>query len=82
MPTEPTPDPTAKEPAAITGALWSFVSTALALGVAFGLPIDDTKQAALLGIIGPAVALVVAFRIRGKVFAPATVAELMKRNRQ
>lgn len=79
-PAKPELDPTSKEPAAITGVVWSFVSAALVLVVSFGLPITDKQQAALLGIIAPAVALVVAFRIRGKVFAPATVAQMQERD--
>ena len=67
-----------REPVAIIGALTAAVAAVLGLLVAFGLPITEEQQSAILAAIGPVAALIVgaAFLIRSKVYAPATVEKI------
>lgn len=77
----PSPESAASEPLFTVGVLTAAVTTVLALLVAFGLPISDDQQAAILGVVAVAGPLVVAALARGRVFSPATVARLASRQR-
>ncbi|MFG1898705.1 hypothetical protein ACGFIP_32325 [Micromonospora zamorensis] len=74
----PPPASPATEPLFTVGALTAAVTTVLALLVAFGLPISDDQQAAILGVVAVAGPLVVAALARGRVYSPATVARLTR----
>lgn len=78
MSEQPVPDPTATEPALTVGAVTGFVTALLGLAVAFGLPVTDGQQAAILGITATLAPLVAAWFIRSRVYAPATVARLLR----
>ena len=52
----------------------------LALLVAFGLPVDDDQQGAILGFVAVVAPIAVAYVGRSKVYAPATVAKLLRRS--
>ena len=67
------------EPLVTTGTITAAVTAVIALIVAFGLPVSDDQQAAILGIVGVAAPLIVAFIGRSKVFSPRTVARLTRR---
>ncbi|RAN92669.1 hypothetical protein GAR05_06161 [Micromonospora saelicesensis] len=75
----PSPESAASEPLFTVGALTAAVTAVLALLVAFGLPISDDQQAAVLGVVAVAGPLAVAALARGRVFSPATVARLASR---
>lgn len=79
MSTQPVPDPTATEPALTVGAVTGFVTAVLGLLVAFGLPVTDGQQSAILGITAVLAPVVAAWFIRGRVYAPQTVATLLRR---
>ena len=74
------PDPTSKEPATTTGLVWTFIAALIGAGVAFGLPVTDAQQTAILILVAAAGPLVTALRIRPKVYAPATVAQMQERD--
>lgn len=69
------PDPRpASEPVLNRGAIVAAVTALLALLVAFGVPLSDGQQAAILGLIAAAAPLVAAVWARRSVDSPATVA--------
>lgn len=68
-----------REPSVIIGAISAAVAAVLVLVVSFGLHITDDQQSAILGVIGPVGLLIAAAVIRGRVYAPATVARLRGR---
>ena len=72
----PKADHLADEPALSVGIVQAVVVAAIGLGVAFGLPISDDIQSAILGFLAPAWVLIAALRIRGKVYAPSTVHDI------
>jgi len=63
-----------KEPTALIGAISAAVAAILGVAAAFGLPISDAQQSAILGAIGPVVLIIaiMAVAIRSKVYSPAT----------
>lgn len=73
-----TPTPPPSEPLWSVGGITAAVTAVLALVTAFGLPLTDAQQAAILGVAAVAAPLVVALVGRGKVFSPATVARLTR----
>lgn len=74
-----TPDETSTEPLLSVGGITAAATAAVGLVAAFGLPISDEMRAAILGLVAVAAPLVVAFIARRKVYAPATVAKLLRR---
>lgn len=72
------PDPESYEPVLTAGTITTLATAALALAVAFGLPVSDTVQAELLGLIAVLAPLVLALVARGRVYSPATVATLLR----
>jgi hypothetical protein len=56
-----------REPLLTTATVTALVTALIAVAVAFGLPIDDDKQAAILGFLGVLVPLVTALAARGSV---------------
>lgn len=83
--TTPTPtpiaDPTSREPLLSVGSVTAGVTLLIAGLVSFGLPISDDQQAALLALIAFLAPFAAALAGRGKVFAPATVARLLYKQR-
>lgn len=74
----PVPEPGAPtEPLITVGTITALVTTGLALLVAFGIPVSDDRQAAILGVIGVVAPLVVMAIGRARVFAPATVRRMI-----
>ena len=70
------------EPSVIIGGITAFVTAAIGLLVAFGLDITDEQKNAILAmtaVLAPVIASVV---IRSKVYAPATVREIVGIERQ
>lgn len=65
------------EPAVVSGAITAGAGATIALVVAFGAPISDVQAAAILAVIPPYVALVLALAvwIRSKVTANVNVVE-------
>lgn len=80
IPVPPAPDEQSKEPARKIGAVVSVATAAIGAAVVFGA---DKEQAdsmlALVAVLAAAAPLVASLWIRRKVFSPATVAELLKR---
>lgn len=78
---ESTPAPTsgASEPLVTVGTITAAVTAVLAMLIAFGLPVSDDQQTAILGVVAVAAPLVVAAIARGRVYAPATVSRLLAR---
>ncbi|MFI7072034.1 hypothetical protein [Micromonospora sediminicola] len=73
------PDETATEPLLTVGTITAAVTAALALLVAFGLELSDGQKQAVLGAVAVAAPFIVAAWGRRKVYAPATVAKLLRR---
>lgn len=65
-----------REPAVIIGLVVGFVTTVIALVVAFGVDLSTEQQGAILAVVAALAALVQAFLTRGVVFAPASVARI------
>jgi len=64
-----------KEPTALIGAISAAVAAILGLAAAFGLPLTDGQQNAILTAIAPVVVIIViaTAAIRSKVYSPASV---------
>lgn len=60
------------EPATIIGLVSTAVAAIVALLVAFGLPITDAQQVAILGVVAGVGPIVVALLIRPRVYSPAS----------
>ncbi|MFF3853694.1 hypothetical protein [Micromonospora sp. NPDC002575] len=73
--------PAASEPLLTVGGVTAAGAAVLSLLVAFGLPVSDDQQTALLGLVAVLAPLVVAVLARGRVYSPATVADLLARHR-
>ncbi|GAB2951793.1 hypothetical protein GCM10027280_45230 [Micromonospora polyrhachis] len=71
------------EPLVTVGTITAGVTALLALLVAFAVPISDTQQTAILGVVAVIAPLVVAAVGRRRVYSPATVNRLIhvSRNR-
>jgi len=73
------PDETSSEPLFSVGTITAAATAVIAALVAFGLPVTDDQQAAILGVVGVIAPIVVAVWGRRRVYAPATVARLLRR---
>lgn len=73
------PDETSTEPLFSVGTITAAGAALLGLVAAFGLNLSDDQQAAVLGVLGVVAPIVVALWGRRKVYAPATVAKLLRR---
>ena len=64
-----------REPAVIVSTLTAFLTAAIGLVVAFGMDVTDDQKNAILGVLAPAVGLILLVGpvIRGLVFSPNTV---------
>ncbi|MBB5829329.1 hypothetical protein ACGFI4_15830 [Micromonospora carbonacea] len=71
----------ASEPLLTVGGVTAAGAAVLSLLVAFGLPVSADQQTALLGLVAVLAPLVVAVLARGRVYSPATVADLLARRR-
>lgn len=76
----PTPGPDAPgEPLLSVGGIVTAVTALIGLGVAFGLPVDDDQQAAILAVVAVLAPAAVALIGRGRVYAPLTVRKMVRR---
>lgn len=62
-----------KEPLVTVASITAGVSALLTLLVAFGIDLTEAQSTAILGVVGVAAPLIVAWAARGKVASPATV---------
>lgn len=60
------------EPAAIIGAITGLVTAVLALIVAFGIDLDTSQQAAILGLVAALAPIIAGIITRQAVFSPQT----------
>lgn len=82
-PLPPVPGPNAPaEPLITVGSLVAAAVAVLALLVAFGVDLDDDRQAAILGVVAVVAPFVVAVAGRAKVWSPDAVRKLMQRQGQ
>jgi len=70
------------EPLISVGTLTAFAVAVVAALVAFGIDLDDDKQAAILGVVGVVAPLIVMAVGRSKVFSPDTVRRMVARAQQ
>ncbi|MFE7869776.1 hypothetical protein ACFUYE_05425 [Micromonospora humida] len=77
----PSPESAPTEPLVTVGVVTAAVTAVLALLTAFGLPVSDDQQTAILGLVAVVAPLVVMAVGRSRVWSPATVARLMERRR-
>lgn len=66
-----------REPATIIASITGAATAIIALVVAFGLDLSTDQQTAILGVVAVAAPLIAGVVIRSKVFAPATVADIV-----
>lgn len=77
--TEYNPNPDAKNPALSVGGVSAAVGAVLTALIAFGVDLTETQVKAILGLVLVGGPVLVAAIIRAKVYAPATVARLLRR---
>ena len=73
------PDETSTQPLISVGTITAAGTAVLALVAAFGLDLSDDQQAAVLAVLAVVAPIVVTWWGRRKVYAPATVAKLLRR---
>lgn len=73
------PDESSTEPLVSVGTITAAATAVVGLLVAFGLDLTDTQRTAILGVVGVLAPVVVAVWGRRRVYAPATVARLLRR---
>lgn len=66
-----------REPLVTVSVVTGLATGVLAVGVAFGLPLSDDQQAAILGLVAVAAPVAVGLLARRKVFSPASVARIL-----
>lgn len=67
----------------LNAATWvTMATTVLTLVAAFGLPLDNNQQAAVIGTVAVVAPIVLALIARSKAWAPATVAKVVAAERQ
>jgi hypothetical protein len=85
IPVPPAPptaeDAQSKEPVLKIGTITAATTAALAVALEFGFNVTDRQQAAILGAAVILVPLAQAAWTRRKVWSPAAVAKLLKRER-
>lgn len=73
-PLPPVPGPYApEEPLLTVGTITAAVTALTIAAIAFGLPISNDQQAALLGVVAVLAPIVVTAVARGKVWSPLSV---------
>jgi hypothetical protein len=67
----------AQEPSRIISLVTAFITAVIGAAAAFGLNIDDTQRNAILAVVAPAVAVIIALGevIRSRVVSPASAGE-------
>lgn len=73
------PNTDSSEPLVTVGTITAAVTAVLGVLVAFGLDLSDDQKTAVLGVVAVVAPFVVAFWGRRQVYAPATVARLLRR---
>lgn len=73
-----TPRPGSTEPLWSLGGVTAAVTALLAAVTAFGVPLTETQQTAILGLAAVVAPLAVALIGRSRVYAPATVERLVR----
>lgn len=77
--TPPVPGPYAPtEPVLTAATVVTVVTALLAAAVAFGLPVTDDQQAALLGAVAVVAPVILAIIARNRAWAPATVRQTVQ----
>lgn len=66
------------EPSVIVGTITAFVTAAIGLLVAFGLDVTDDQKNAVLAMTAVLAPVIAGIIIRGKVFSPETVDDIME----
>lgn len=79
IPVTPAPDPESKEPALKVGTIVAVVGAVLSLLVSFGFTLTPEQTTAILAVTTIAAPLVSAWFTRSRVFSPAKVAELLRK---
>lgn len=74
-----TPSSTSTEPALSVGGVAAAVGALLTLLIAFGVDLSEAQTEAILGVVLIAGPVVLAAITRGRVYAPASVARLLRR---
>lgn len=73
------PNADSSEPLISVGTITAAATAVIGLLVAFGLDLSDVQEKAVLGVVGVLAPVVVMVWGRRKVYAPATVARLLRR---
>lgn len=73
------PNPTSANPALTVGGVASAVGAVITLLIAFGVDLTKEQVEAILGVVLVAGPVVLAAITRARVYAPATVAKLLRR---
>ena len=72
------PDSDSTEPLVTVGTITAAVTAVIGLLVAFGLDLSADQRTAVLGVVAVIAPFVVTFWGRRQVYAPATVARLLR----
>lgn len=75
---EPPPDPNSEEPAWTVGAFVGVVGAIITTVLAFGLNLTPAQSGALMGLATLLAPLISAYFTRQRVYAPATVAKMLR----
>jgi multisubunit Na+/H+ antiporter MnhG subunit len=73
------PNPDSTEPALSVGAVAAAVGAVLALLISFGVDLTESQTKAILGVVLVAGPVALAAITRARVYAPGTVARLLRR---
>ena len=73
------PDENSEQPLLTVGTITAAGTALLALVASFGLDLSDDQQAAVLAVLAVVAPFIVTLWGRRKVYAPATVARLLRR---
>lgn len=66
-----------REPAVLIGLIMAFVTAVLNLVVLFGVDLSTEQSAGIVSVVDTFLLVLTAVLIRGKVYAPATVKQLV-----
>lgn len=81
----PDPEPTDSKPAEpllAVGLFTALLVAAFGLLISFGVPLSDSQQSAILGLVAAAAPLITALIGRLRVYSPRTVARLLDEARR
>lgn len=72
------PDPNSTNPALTVGVIGAAVGAVLTLLIAFGVDLTEDQTTAILGVVSTVGPILLAVITREQVYAPATVARLLR----